>query len=447
MNGFIVSGTNSGCGKTTISIGLMALFQELGYKVAPFKTGPDYIDPLFHKEVLNKPSYNLDGQMLSEPTVKYLFQKHLENNQLAIIEGVMGMYDGMGTQSLGSAYHLSTILNIPNLLVVSCKSLYQSVAAIVHGFANLKTDSNVRAVILNHVPSDSYYQFLKKTIEDATNIKCVGYLPSDSNFSLESRHLGLIQAEEIEQLDDKIALLKQKMAQTIDVELILKLTQIETPQAENIELPRIDLSDLKIGVAYDKAFRFYYQDNLEFLEKLGAELLYFSPMVDRAIPELCNCLYIGGGYPEVFAQELSENQTMLESIRTAANNRMPIYAECGGLMYLTQEIRQLDKSSNRMAGIFNAQSIMTKELNHFGYAELTYRGEITKCHEFHRSKIIEPALPNYSLEYHLEKRDKNRAWQCGLSYQNTLAGYAHVHFYSNFSFFKQIIALWKRATM
>jgi cobyrinic acid a,c-diamide synthase len=447
MNGFIISGTNSGCGKTTISIGLMALFQELGYDVAPFKTGPDYIDPLFHSRVLNKSSYNLDGYMLSADKVRYLFAKHLQENQLAIIEGVMGMYDGLGKDSLGSAHHLSQILAIPNILVVSCKSLYQSVAAIVKGFATLKDDSNVKGVILNHVPSDSYYQFLKETIESQTGIACVGYVPSNKEFALESRHLGLVQAEEVDSIDDKIALLKQTLKQTIDTDKLLEVTRIKQQSETFIKPPKLDLSDLHIGVAYDKAFRFYYQDNLELLEELGATLHYFSPLNEKSIPSNCNCLYIGGGYPEVFAKELSGNEPILKSIKEAAAKEMPIYAECGGLMYLTQAINQLDETSNHMVGIFNARTQMTKRLNRFGYAELTYNNTTSRCHEFHRSEILDPPTPNYQLNYQLEKKEKGKQWQCGLKKDNTLAGYAHVHFYSNFSFFEQIIALWRKATI
>lgn len=445
MNGFIISGTNSGCGKTTISIGLMALFQELGYDVAPFKTGPDYIDPLFHSRVLNKPSYNLDGYMLSADTVRHLFQKHLANNKLAIIEGVMGMYDGLGTNSLGSAHHLSQILNVPNILVVSCKSLYQSVAAIVKGFATLKSDANVKAVILNHVPSDTYYQFLKETIEAQTGIPCVGYLPSNKEFALESRHLGLVQAEEVDQIDSKIDLLKQTLKKTINVEEILKLTQLNSISKTELQIPNFDLSDLQIGVAYDKAFRFYYQDNLELLKELGAKLHFFSPLTDSVIPKECNCLYIGGGYPEVFAEQLSANTAMLHFIRNAANSNIPIYAECGGLMYLTQNIKQLNGSSFQMAGVFNAETQMTTRLNHFGYAEVSYGNANSRCHEFHRSKIVTPPTPNYKLCYQLEKKEKGKEWQCGLKKENTLAGYAHIHFYSDFSFLKEIISLWRRA--
>lgn len=447
MHGFIVAGTNSGCGKTTATIGLMALFKTMGKKLAPFKTGPDYIDPLFHAKVLQTPSYNLDSFMLPEKTIKHLFHKHSTHSDIAIVEGVMGMYDGMGEQAIGSSHDLSLILDLPVILLVSCKGLYQSIAAIVKGFCTLRSDAKVKGVILNHVPNDEFYAFLKSIVERECGVACLGYIPSNKDFKFESRHLGLIQAEEVSDFDVKIEKLAQTLAKTIDVEALLNISKLDCPsKEESFILPDLDLSDLHIGVAYDKAFRFYYKDNLELLEKLGASLHYFSPLTDKSLPQQCNCLYIGGGYPEVFSKEITANKEFMHVIKEAVKSGMPVYAECGGLMYLTKKIIDLDSTEHNMCGVFNCSIQMTKRLQRFGYATLNYQGSETKCHEFHRSKIIDSADDaNYKLEFQLKKPEKLLDWQCGLKHKNCLAGYAHVHFYSNFEFFHQIIKLWKKA--
>ncbi len=447
MKGVLIAGTNSGCGKTTFTIGLMALLKSLGYKVAPFKTGPDYIDPMFHSTVLNTPSYNLDSHLLSKNTIKYLFNKHCSDKDIAIIEGVMGMYDGMGLQCEGSSYELSQILDIPVILVVNCKGLYQSVAAIIKGYSTLKSNANIKGVILNQISNESQFQFLKSIIEKECEINCLGYLPNNKCFALNSRHLGLIQAEEVDHLPLLTKQLVKTLSQTVDLEKLLQICEITPPTPSNINIPKWDLSDLHIGVAHDKAFRFYYQDNLELLSELGAKLSFFSPIDSHQVPIGCNALYIGGGYPEVFAKELSNNVSLLNNIKKLAAQGLPIYAECGGLIYLCNEVIQTTGDKSCMAGIFNASIQMTERLQRFGYANIRYKEVKGKCHEFHRSNLIDSKNSrNYSLNYKLQKPDKEIKWQCGLQYKNCLAGYAHIHFYSNFQFLEQIIKLWRKQT-
>ncbi len=444
MHGFVIAGTNSGCGKTTISIGLMALLKSMGKGIAPFKTGPDYIDPIFHSNVLGTSSYNLDSYLLSHSTINYLFQKHCVEKDVAIVEGVMGMYDGMGINANGSTHELSVILNLPVVLVINCKGLYQSVAAIVKGFATLQPNARVKGVIFNHCSGEDYYLFLKKIVEHECGVKCIGYLPVNKDFELESRHLGLVQAEEVDHLSEKIETLTETLKETIDVDALMEISKIEDIRPSVYKLPDIDLNGLVVGVASDKAFRFYYQDNLELLQELGAKLQYFSPLKDKNVPDECNCLYIGGGYPEVFAEALSGNADLLQDIKTKIDNGMPAYAECGGLMYLTDKIIEIDEKEHSMVGVFNSSVQMTKKLQRFGYAELIYKDETTRCHEFHHSKLIgDEGSNNYVLNYQLKKPDRNLEWKCGLNYQNCLAGYAHVHFYSSPKFFEKIIDLWK----
>ncbi len=448
MHGFIIAGTNSGCGKTTITIGLMALLKSMRKSIAPFKTGPDYIDPAFHEKVLNTPSYNLDSFMLTESAIKYLFHKHSQGKDICIAEGVMGMYDGMGIQAVGSTYELSRLLNLPVILIINCKGLYQSVTAIIKGFSTLKENTNIKGVILNHVPGKDYYSFLKDLIEKECDVACVGYVPTNKDFSLESRHLGLIQAEEVDTLNEKIQQIKTVFERTIDVKRLMEITKINDIPDIDYALPKENLYSLNIAVAYDKAFSFYYKDNLELLKECGARIQYFSPLKDTSLPANCNCLYLGGGYPEVFAKELAQNKSLLHEIHERVSKGFPVYAECGGMMYLCNQIIDLKGNAFDMCGIYNANVKMTTRLKRFGYAIADYKGVETKCHEFHRSEIIvNEEEKNYSLQYQLRKPAKDKHWECGLKVNNCLGAYAHVHFYANPQFFEKIIELWKRQTI
>ena len=445
---FILAGTNSGCGKTTVSMGLMRLFTRKGYQVAPFKTGPDFIDPMFHEAVTGRYSYNLDSYMLAPETVRQLFLQHSQSSEVSIVEGVMGLFDGLGKEGQGSAAELSELLGLPVLLVVNCKALYQSVAAIVAGFANYHPNVHVKGVLLNQISSKEHFTFLKELIEEKTGVSCLGYIPYNKEFNIESRHLGLLQAEEVEHLMDKIDELANRLEETIDYQELLKWEAKPLPSQatkDHFEEFKHDLSWLRLGVAYDKAFRFYYRDNLELLERNGAKLSYFSPLKDEALPEGINALYIGGGYPEVFAEQLSSKQALMAEIKHRAEAGLPVFAECGGLMYLCSSILCQGKE-HPMVGIFNCSTEMTSSLQRFGYATIEYKNGKGKCHEFHRSKIVSKNKEaNYSLNYHLHKPEKNKTWECGLSTCNVLAGYAHIHFYTDPSLFSEIIQLWKRA--
>jgi len=451
MRGIVIAGTNSGCGKTTVTIGLMSLLAERGHKIAPFKTGPDFIDPAFHRKVTGTPSYNLDTFLMRPEVINHLYAKHTENKDFAVVEGVMGLYDGMGDEATGSAAELSKLLDLPVLLVVSCKSMYQSLAAIVSGFKHFDPQVNVTGVILNHVPSADSYAFLKKYIETHTGVPCVGYLPTNKDISFESRHLGLVQAGEVTGLDEKIEKLTDILRETIDVELLEKIStqaKLTLTSLQVAEPWKRDLSSLRIAVARDHAFQFYYHENLELLEENGAELVYFSPLNDAHLPPDIDAIYIGGGYPEVFAKELSENKNMLQEVKTAAVWGLPIFAECGGLMYLTDGIEDVEGHFNPMAGVFNCKVQMTARLQRFGYCNVSYNESVTRAHEFHCSRIIPAAEgPNYAMSYQLTKPEKNKTWTCGLKYKNVLGGYAHFHFWSEPLFYHQIIDLWMQKTI
>jgi cobyrinic acid a,c-diamide synthase len=451
MKGFILAGTNSGCGKTTLSMGLMALLSSRGMKVAPFKTGPDFIDPAFHTKVTGTPSYNLDSFLMDEAMIKHLFLKHSKQADIAIIEGVMGLFDGMGKDGEGSTAQLAGILGLPVILTVSCKSFYQSVAAIVSGYARFDKKINVAGVILNLVPNKEHFTFLKEYIETNTGVPCLGYLPAHKELALESRHLGLVQAGETEGLEKKISLLVKIMGETIDIPRLMEIcpdTSLLATDAETVLPYTADLSHLRLGVAYDKAFRFYYPDNLELLTESGAQLYYFSPMTDNHLPDGINALYIGGGYPEVFAGQLSGNTCMLKEIRRSADCGLPIFAECGGLMYLTTGIRTLEGAFFPMSGVFNCGTVFTARLQRFGYCNVTWQDISVRAHEFHHSCLDNmPDKPDFSFAFDIGKPEKDMHWQCGLARNNVLAGYPHFHFYSNPGFFKKIVQLWTKANI
>jgi cobyrinic acid a,c-diamide synthase len=451
MKGIVIAGINSGCGKTTVTMGLLALLQDAGYKIAPFKTGPDFIDPVFHGKVTGTNSYNLDSFLLSREVIQYLYSKHCKDKDFAVVEGVMGLFDGLGHESAGSTAQLSKILGLPVILVVSCKSLYQSVAAIIAGYKQFDTEVNIAGVILNHAPGGESYNFLKNYIETHTGVPCVGYLPSNKEISLESRHLGLVQAEEVDGFSQKLGKLKATFSETIDLKMLESIANKARPTKYTKEtaLPwKRNLHGLRLGVAFDKAFQFYYRDNLELLQENGAKLLYFSPIEGEHLPKGVQALYYGGGYPEVFARELSNNNQMLSEVKNAAIAGLSIFAECGGLMYLTAGISDLQEVFYPMANVFNCTTLMTSRLQRFGYCNVQYEGVNTCAHEFHHSQLKPATIaPNYRQQFQINKPEKNKQWTCGLQHKNVLAGYPHFHFWSGPQFYHKIIDLWMQKTI
>lgn len=445
QNGFIIAGTNSGCGKTTITIGLMRYFSRKSYKVAPFKVGPDYIDPAFHRVATGQYSHNLDSYMLRDESIQFLFDKYSTNSDISIVEGVMGLYDGLGEKTQGSTAELARLLQLPVILVVNCKALYQSVAAIINGFVQFDKNIRIAGVILNHVYSNDQFAFLKQYIQKQCQIPCLGYLPSDKEIALESRHLGLVQANEVNKLSSISDRIADSLEQHCDMDKLLQYTTFETKN-EPTPLPDYPkLSGLKLAVASDKAFSFYYQANLDLVQECGAELLFFSPLTDQQIPDEANALYLGGGYPEVFARELSENRSMIESIKSAVENNMPVYAECGGLMYLTEGIKSQDGAFYPMCGIFNCYTEMTARLQNFGYCTINWEEAETRAHEFHHSLLVSNHPDkNFETVFSIRKTEINRQWQGGLTYKSVLAGYPHIHFYSDKAFYNKIANWWLR---
>ncbi|SFD29393.1 cobyrinic acid a,c-diamide synthase [Clostridium uliginosum] len=521
MKSIIISSNCSGGGKTTFTLGLMKALKERGLKVQGYKVGPDYIDTAFHKEATKIPSRNLDTFLMGEEGVKESYLKG--NGDIGIIEGVMGLYDGVGVSTKASTFDVSrTLDNMPIVLVLSPKGQSSTLCAEISGIINYRK-ANVVGVVLNAI-SEKYYKLLKYAIEKNCSVKVFGYIPKDEKIKLSSRHLGLIQSVEVDNLKERLEICSELVSNHVDLDGILhemkefkyvelnemqesheenelhnneelkyvglnsnqalhdkcnynikddkqvsnvkdntlinngkdsKLTNIHDRQVENNKDSKlIDMDEqqiknnrgilslkdkgFKIGVALDEAFSFYYKDNLELLEEIG-EIIYFSPIRDKVLPSDLDFLYIGGGYPEVFKEKLKENSSMRESIKKALNDGLKCYAECGGLMYLTQEI-----DGYEMVGFFDGKSEMTKSLKRFGYCSLRidkkYFGEEINinAHEFHKSEVSLKEELVYEVEKTQYDGEKIK-WKCGYLKKNTLAGYAHINFLGNIELLKLLV--------
>lgn len=429
MRAFLLAGVSSGIGKTTISMGLMKLLGD----ISPFKSGPDFIDPTFHKMVTGKPSYNLDLFLMGERGVKYSFHKH--SGDFAVIEGAMGLYDGINNSLDNfSAGHLSRVLGVPVILVVDGVGKGTSIAAQVLGYKNFDPQVKIAGVIINRVSSPKTYTLYKEAIEKYTGISCLGYLEKNSLFDIESRHLGLLQAEEVDSLKQKIEIIAESMRKTIDLEEIRKISKLGIEEQEKVEIDLFKEYEgryrgLKVGIARDRALSFYYQDNIELLEKLGIEITEFSPIEDREVPSV-DFLYFGGGYPENYLKELNENRSMIASVREFQKSGKVILGECGGFMYLSEGVETLDGEYVELCGITDCKISMGKKLDisRFGYVDISMDGKKGKAHEFHYSKIKE--IGKMELKYSVTKPD-GREWKCGYSDKNFIAGYPHLHFFGS----------------
>ena len=387
---FMIAAPNSGSGKTTVVCALLKALLDQEYKVAAFKSGPDYIDPMFHSRVIGAKSRNLDLFMLGRETTKHLLAKNACDCDIAVLEGAMGFYDGMGKTEQCSAYDLAHVTKTPVILVINGKGAALSLAALIKGFKEFRPDANVRGAILNNVTAMSY-KFYKEVIELETGVKLVGYLPHMDDCNFESRHLGLVTAEEIGDLQEIISRLAEQAAKTIDFDELLGIAN----SAEDLvyeEQPVASVAKVKIAIAQDKAFCFYYQDALDLLQEFGAELITFSPLVDKELPE-CDGIILGGGYPELYAKELEENISMRTSIKTALKIGKPCFAECGGFMYLLERFQAASGEIYEWTGAISGETFMTAKLNRFGYITLTAESDNVFCkigekingHEFHYS--------------------------------------------------------------
>ena len=438
----MLAAASSGSGKTTIACASLQALTRMGEHPVSFKCGPDYIDPMFHRQVLGVPSRNLDLFFSDEATAAYLLQKNSENFSLAFIEGVMGYYDGIATTTEASSWQLAKATQTPVVLVLNCKGMSVSIAAQLGGYLSYQPDSQIKGVILNQV-SKSIYPEIKALIEQRYDVAVCGYMPKLSDCSLESRHLGLVTAEEIGDLQQRLEKLGEQAMQTIDLPLLLKIAaQAPALAVPAVQLPAPNPTPLRIGVARDKAFSFYYADNLELLEQLGAQLVEFSPLHDPQLPDDLDGLLLGGGYPELYADTLSQNCTLMAQIKASLQNGLPCIAECGGFQYLCEQLEGADSKSYPMVGFLPGSSFRTPSLRRFGYVRLTAqkdnllckKGEGFAAHEFH-----------YWDSQHCgngciaQKPYRRSSWECVVCDENFWAGYPHLYFYADVQMAKNFL--------
>lgn len=432
INRIMIAGTGSGCGKTTVTCGILKALVRKNYKVASFKCGPDYIDPMFHSKIIGTKSRNLDPFLCGENTTKYLFAKTGAEADFSIVEGVMGLYDGLGAKSTKySSCELSLITDTPTILVINPAGMYISVAAVVNGYLNFSSN-NIKGIILNGT-TEMMYKTYKDIIEDICKVKVYGFLPKIPEAEIGSRHLGLVTAEEIQDLELRLNLLADEVDKYIDIEGLLKLGE-EASELTYEEVKVENQGNCKIAVARDNAFCFYYEDSLKLLENMGAELIYFSPLNDENLPLDIDGLYLGGGYPELYGKELSENKAMLKSIKEAVNGGMPTFGECGGFMYLQKSLKDNLGNEFEMVNIIDSTSKLTSKLSRFGYTTLTslsnnlmfLKGEKINAHEFHYSDS------DFCGEDFLAvKPITGRQWHCIHGSSTMIAGYPHIHLWGN----------------
>ncbi len=446
----IIAGDRSGAGKTTITLALLAGLSKRG-TVQSFKVGPDYIDPMFHQAVTGQPCRNLDPILTSPSYVQSCFDHHTQGVDFAVIEGVMGLFDGVTmptAMGLGdrpdfaSTAHIARILDLPVILVLDCRSLSGSIAAIVHGFASFDPGVKVAGLILNQVGSDRHAELLKTALLPL-GIPLIGMLRRDQGLVIPDRHLGLVPTAELSNLSGLLEQLTELGETCFDWEKLVALSSQscknsqESIDTQNQYFSTDKVGDAhptprksKIGVALDRAFSFYYQDNLDLLETLGAELVFWSPLQDQALPDGVQGLYFGGGFPEVFASELSENQAARSAVKRAILDGMPTYAECGGLMYLSQSIQDFQGETWEMVGVLPTQAVMGSRLT-LGYRHATAlenglvveQGQQVWGHEFHRSTLTQSPLQALWHTDSLGNISTTEGW----ALPNLHASYLHLH--------------------
>ena len=459
-----------------ITCALLQLLKDNGKNVSSYKCGPDYIDPMFHKKVLGVPSKNLDTFFTDEKTTVQLFLDERADGDFAVLEGVMGLYDGLGgIYEQGSSYHLAKVTQTPIILVVDAKGMGKSVLALIAGFLQYDTQHLIKGVLLNRM-SKGYYDIIKPLIEKKLSVKVVGYFPEQKDIGLSSRHLGLVMPDELSDIKKQLNETADRLKKTIDMDLFIDIAEAadeigdsesadkdKRQTLKNAEHMRLQEQNntVNIAVAMDEAFCFYYEDNLRMLEKCGAQLLYFSPLHDTSLPEDCDAMLLGGGYPELYAKELSKNVSMLNAIKKAFRAGMPTVAECGGFMYLHTYIRNIcddndeknnadtqnntdiqnDMNKSKLVGALDGGCHFKGKLVRFGYIELAEKhsnflppNEKIKAHEFHYYDSTDNGADCIAT-----KPVTGRSYDCVISHDNYWLGFPHLYYPSNPHFAESLV--------
>ena len=437
MKRFIIAGTHSGVGKTTITAGIIKALRKRGLEVQPFKVGPDYIDPGYHTLASDRQTRNLDGWMLSRDQVQEVLARNIPRGGVGVVEGVMGLYDGYSAErEEGSTAHIAKITCSPVFLIIDGAKMARSAAAIALGYKSLDPEVPIAGLIFNRLGGERHYNLLKKAVEPL-NIPVMGYFPREPEVLLPERHLGLVPTSEMSSLHEFLNYWAAFAERCLDLDEMITIAQKfpPVPIPESTTLPQtFESARCNLAVARDDSFTFYYPENLELLGARGASMMEVNLIKDSRLPVDCHGLYIGGGFPEVFAKQLSENRSMIESVKEAAQRGMPIYGECGGFMYLTRGIKDFQGRYYPLTGIFPCDAVMTGKRQALGYVLaktkmdnfLTFKEEESRGHEFHWSDITREGLKEYVYSFP-NKGDR----EDGLLYKNVLGSYAHLHFYSN----------------
>lgn len=422
----LVAAPHSGSGKTTFCLGLLGALRRRGLGAAPFKVGPDYIDTAYHARISGRAASNLDAFLLGESALARIFAKRLQNADIAVIEGVMGLFDGVGSTSEASTAQVAALLKAPVIFVVDGRGMAASASALVGGFMERGGGVRIAGVVFNNV-REGHYRILKQAVERDCRVPCLGYLPPAQNISIESRHLGILPEAELSDADARLERMADLIEAHIDLGGVLRIAA-SAPELPLTEPVRYAQNPCTLAVAKDAAFNFYYEDSLDVLREMGARLVLFSPLEDEALPD-CDGAYIGGGFPEMFAGRLEANRSMRASIRKASRLGMPIYGECGGYIYLSNSLAYGGKTYE-MCGALDARAAMGAERSaRFGYVTVTQNVDTPICtvggtyraHEFHHSAMSGEGNACVAKKGGME-------WAGGSVSHNTYGTYAHVHF-------------------
>ncbi|HVR24257.1 MAG TPA: cobyrinate a,c-diamide synthase [Candidatus Polarisedimenticolia bacterium] len=436
MNALVVAGTASGAGKTTVALAIIAALRSRGLTVQPFKCGPDFIDGGHLAVAASRPVRNLDTWMLDAEANREIFSRASASCDVAVVEGMMGLFDGVtGSSEEGSTAEIAKLLGLPVALVLDAGNSARSIAAVVRGFETFDAELRFAGIVLNRVAGDAHFRMLESAIRQSSLVPVLGWLPVEADAAIPERHLGLQTAAE--GIGASLSALT-RLGSRLDVEQVLSATVYNQEFATApISTAEPKYKGVRVGVARDRAFSFYYEDNLDLLRENGAVIVDFSPIKDSVLPENLHALYFGGGYPELYAAELSHNGGMLLEIRNFAKANKPIYAECGGLMYLAEKLTVIEGHSYFMAGILPIAIEMTKSLVHFGYADVEFahdcllgkKGTHVRGHSFHCSRILAHDSLRYVYRVHYSLSDRRE--QEGFVRGRVLGTYIHLHFRSN----------------
>jgi cobyrinic acid a,c-diamide synthase len=454
ISAFVIAGTHSGVGKTTVALGVMAALKRRGLKVQPFKIGPDFIDPGLHAKVCGLPSYNLDGWMLSPNYNRRTFHTKAKNKDVAVVEGMMGLYDGRnGATDEGSTAQMSKHLDLPVVLVVDTSAMARSAAAMILGYQRFDPKIRLIGVIFNRVAGSGHLAYLKEALRALPRTKCFGGIPSENGVRIPERHLGLIVAEErllTHSFTDRLA---RFIEAHVDLDRLLESTRIELAPAGESEFQKLPKDKVPIAVARDPAFCFYYPDNLALIENAGAKIKTFSPIRDQSLPEGVRGIYLGGGYPELYAHELSRNRELRVAIKHFIEGGGAVYAECGGLMYLAAAIIDQSGKKHPMVGAYPFTIRMRPNIAAIGYREIVTAkemfaaiGEKIRGHEFRYSNIDGDAASRKIETVYFVNGGRRAKAREGFRYKNCLGSYVHLHFGSNPEFARSFVAACRKMT-